>query len=83
MNSDLQAPTLPPLAPRLAEAFAALKSAASKAAEELFARAKELANDHEKISASFLQRKLRIGSPRAKELMDQLRDAGVIDDDEE
>jgi S-DNA-T family DNA segregation ATPase FtsK/SpoIIIE len=50
------------------------------AAEEdpLFQRAVELARDHQRVSTSMLQRRLRIGYPRAARLMDELEDAGIV-----
>ena len=41
-------------------------------------KAIELARHHNKLSTSLLQRRLRIGYPRAARLMDQLEDEGVI-----
>ena len=41
-------------------------------------RAKELAEEHQRISASMLQRRLRIGYPRAARLMDMLESEGVV-----
>ena len=45
--------------------------------DELFDRALELAHSQTKLSTSLLQRRLRIGYPRAARLMDELEDAGV------
>ena len=44
----------------------------------MFERAKELALEHNRVSTSLLQRRLRIGYPRAARLMDMLEDAGVV-----
>ena len=41
--------------------------------------ATELAREYERVSASLLQRRMRIGRPRAERLIDQLADAGVIE----
>ena len=41
-------------------------------------RAKELAYEHNRISTSLLQRRLRIGYPRAARLMDMLEEQGVV-----
>ena len=41
-------------------------------------RAIELAQGHSRISASMLQRRLRIGYPRAARLMDELEEAGIV-----
>jgi DNA segregation ATPase FtsK/SpoIIIE, S-DNA-T family len=43
-------------------------------ADSLMEEAKKLAEEHGNISASYLQRKLRIGYPRAARLMEQLRE---------
>ena len=42
--------------------------------------ARKLAQQHGRISASFLQRHLRIGYPRAARLMEQLEDGEDADD---
>ena len=41
--------------------------------------ATELAREYERVSASLLQRRMRIGRPRAERLIDQLAEAGVIE----
>ena len=46
--------------------------------DELMEKAKELATRYSHLSTSLLQRRLRIGYPRAARLMDQLEDEGVI-----
>ena len=46
--------------------------------DELLDKAIELANSHTRLSTSLLQRRLRIGYPRAARLMDQLEDEGII-----
>jgi S-DNA-T family DNA segregation ATPase FtsK/SpoIIIE len=48
------------------------------ATDEMLERAKELAYEHNRISTSLLQRRLRIGYPRAARLMDLLEEAGVV-----
>ncbi|HZP57511.1 MAG TPA: DNA translocase FtsK [Dehalococcoidia bacterium] len=48
------------------------------ASDEMLERAKELAYEHNRISTSLLQRRLRIGYPRAARLMDMLEEAGVV-----
>ncbi|HEX2173193.1 MAG TPA: DNA translocase FtsK [Dehalococcoidia bacterium] len=48
--------------------------------DALFEEAKRLVEQHPRISVSFLQRKLRIGYNRAARLMDQLEEAGLIED---
>ncbi|MEK7778080.1 MAG: DNA translocase FtsK, partial [Chloroflexota bacterium] len=46
--------------------------------DDLMDKAMELASRYSHLSTSLLQRRLRIGYPRAARLMDQLEDAGVI-----
>jgi S-DNA-T family DNA segregation ATPase FtsK/SpoIIIE len=53
--------------------------AAAKAAypsDTLIDAARQLAREHERISTSFLQRRLHIGYPRAARIMEQLEDEG-------
>ncbi len=46
--------------------------------DPMFQRAKALAVEHNRISTSLLQRRLRIGYPRAARLIDMLEEDGVI-----
>jgi S-DNA-T family DNA segregation ATPase FtsK/SpoIIIE len=46
--------------------------------DPLIQKAIELAREHETISTSLLQRKLRIGYPRAARTMDELEDRGIV-----
>jgi S-DNA-T family DNA segregation ATPase FtsK/SpoIIIE len=46
--------------------------------DDMFDKALELAQTHRKLSTSLLQRRLRIGYPRAARLMDQLEEEGVV-----
>ena len=46
--------------------------------DNMMDKAIELALSHRKLSTSLLQRRLRIGYPRAARLMDQLEDEGVV-----
>ena len=46
--------------------------------DELFQKAIDLANTHKKLSTSLLQRRLRIGYPRAGRLMDRLEEEGIV-----
>ena len=48
------------------------------AEDPLLDRARELAAEHSRVSTSLLQRRLRVGYPRAARLMDMLEDEGVI-----
>ena len=43
-----------------------------------FEEAAALASEHARVSASLLQRRLRIGLPRAERLIDQLEQAGIV-----
>jgi S-DNA-T family DNA segregation ATPase FtsK/SpoIIIE len=46
--------------------------------DPLFEKAAALSHDHRRMSASFLQRRLRIGYRKARELYDRLEDEGLI-----
>jgi S-DNA-T family DNA segregation ATPase FtsK/SpoIIIE len=46
--------------------------------DPLLERAKELAQEHQRMSTSMLQRRLRVGYPRAARLMDMLEEQGVV-----
>ena len=46
--------------------------------DSLFQEAKALVVRHSHASASFLQRRLNIGYPRAARLMEQLEEAGIV-----
>ncbi len=46
--------------------------------DTLLEEAKRLAQEHEHISSSFLQRRLRIGYPRAARLMEALQQEGLV-----
>ena len=46
--------------------------------DELLDKAIELAHSYSKLSTSLLQRRMRIGYPRAARLMDQLEDQGIV-----
>jgi S-DNA-T family DNA segregation ATPase FtsK/SpoIIIE len=50
--------------------------------DELLQEAIELAEGRDRISTSFVQRRLRIGFPRAARLMDQLEEQGIVGPDE-
>ncbi len=47
--------------------------------DPLFEEARRLAQEYKHISTSFLQRRLRIGYPRAARLMEELQQAGLIE----
>ncbi len=63
-----------------AERFAKLLSATQIADGRLYQKAKELVQDHPRVSASFLQRRLRVGLPKAEALVERLRADGIIPD---
>ncbi|MBI2938840.1 MAG: DNA translocase FtsK 4TM domain-containing protein [Chloroflexi bacterium] len=46
--------------------------------DELYAQAAELAGEHSRVSASLLQRRLRIGHARAARLIERLEQEGVV-----
>jgi S-DNA-T family DNA segregation ATPase FtsK/SpoIIIE len=51
--------------------------------DALLEAARQLAKEHDGISTSYLQRKLRIGYPRAARIAEQLKEEGLFDDNEE
>jgi S-DNA-T family DNA segregation ATPase FtsK/SpoIIIE len=53
-------------------------SDADEEADPLLEQARELAQEHSRISTSLLQRRLHIGYPRAARLIDQLEAEGVV-----
>ncbi len=63
-----------------AERFKKLLSATQMADDRLYGSAKALAQEHPRVSASFLQRKMRIGYPKAVALIERLRADGIIAD---
>ncbi len=56
-----------------------LSAQMAPAPDALLEEAKRLAQEHRHISASFLQRRLRIGYPRAARLMEALEQAGLVE----
>ena len=67
-------PTLPPWEPLIAR-YALLDET-----DSLLESAVELAKKHDNLSVSFLQRRLRLGYPRAARLMEHLHEMGLVDD---
>ena len=51
-------------------------------ADDYLEQAKQLIENQERVSASFIQRQLRVGYPRAARLIDQLESAGLVGPDE-
>ena len=51
----------------------------TSAPDSLMEEAKRLAQEHTHVSTSFLQRRLRIGYPRAARLMEALEEEGLVD----
>jgi S-DNA-T family DNA segregation ATPase FtsK/SpoIIIE len=47
-------------------------------ADPMYERARALAEEHSRISTSMLQRRLRIGYPRAARIMDRLEEEGIV-----
>jgi DNA segregation ATPase FtsK/SpoIIIE, S-DNA-T family len=67
----------PQVQPSLKIDEAAMEAKAESLPEDnLIETARQLAREHQQISASFLQRRLRIGYPRAARIMDQLEQEG-------
>ena len=62
------------------ERFSKLLSASQIAEDKLYVSARSLAQEHSKMSASYLQRKLRIGFPKAEALVERLRADGILED---
>lgn len=71
-------PKLPSLEPLTASADTGDFGDGGHDGDSLFDRASEMASAHKTLSVSLLQRRLRIGYPRAARLMDELEDAGVV-----
>jgi S-DNA-T family DNA segregation ATPase FtsK/SpoIIIE len=51
--------------------------------DEMLEDAIELAKKHDKLSTSLIQRRLRIGYPRAARLMEALYEMGLVEDPKE
>ncbi len=65
--------------PPLFEQIEQLKAADAR--DKLYDEAVRIAQEHGTVSINLLQRRLRVGYGRAARLVDQLRDAGIIDPD--
>jgi S-DNA-T family DNA segregation ATPase FtsK/SpoIIIE len=68
----------PPTYDHLIDEAKAEQERDEQADDPLLEKATELAQEHSRISASMLQRRLRIGYPRAARLMDQLEEIGIV-----
>lgn len=55
-----------------------LRQGITSTPDPLLEEARRLAQEHKQVSASFLQRRLRIGYPRAARLMEVLEEEGVV-----
>ncbi|MBT4074413.1 MAG: DNA translocase FtsK [Chloroflexi bacterium] len=71
-------PRLPSIEPITASADTGDFGDGGHDGDSLFDRASEMAGAHKTLSVSLLQRRLRIGYPRAARLMDELEEAGVV-----
>lgn len=77
---NMSGPALPELVVSFDDAGADNNGTASSATDgdSLFDQAANLAQSQKTLSVSLLQRRLRIGYPRAARLMDELEDEGVV-----
>ena len=62
----------------VAKSFATLKAEEDAAEDPLLEKARELAQQHTRLSTSLLQRRLRIGYPRAARLLELLEEEGTV-----
>ena len=74
----VKGPRLPSIEPATASADTGNFGDGGHDGDSLFDRASEMAGAHKTLSVSLLQRRLRIGYPRAARLMDELEEAGVV-----
>ena len=80
---NLRPPSFDELIDEVAEEVAALEAGGaagppSSEVDPMITKALELAREHDHISTSLLQRRLRIGYPRAARVMDELEEQGVV-----
>jgi len=76
---DANPPPLPELVVSFEDSSGADGSISNSSnGDSLFEQAANLAHSQKTLSVSFLQRRLRIGYPRAARLMDELEDEGVV-----
>ena len=74
----MKAPDLPHLHITHDETDGANGTAFDAGSDSLFDQAASLARSQKTLSVSLLQRRLRIGYPRAARLMDELEDNGIV-----
>jgi DNA segregation ATPase FtsK/SpoIIIE-like protein len=77
-TSERWEPYRPPVYDHLVDEAKAEQEKDEQSDDPLLERATELAHEHSRVSVSMLQRRLRIGYPRAARLMDQLEEAGIV-----
>lgn len=75
---NMHAPALPELHVTFDEAGTANGAVSSSSGDSLFEQAVDLTHSQKTLSVSLLQRRLRIGYPRAARLMDELEDEGIV-----
>ncbi len=78
---DLRPPSFDELINEAADEAAALEAGGpgpSSEVDPMVTKALELAREHDHISTSLLQRRLRIGYPRAARVMDELEGQGIV-----
>jgi S-DNA-T family DNA segregation ATPase FtsK/SpoIIIE len=56
-----------------------LAGGSEESSDTRLGEATELAREYERVSAALLQRRMRVGRPRAERLIEQLAEAGVIE----
>ena len=78
VRADLPAVPLEDMAREAETSEAAAEGPDLDESDSLYDRALQLAATNRQLSTSLLQRRLRIGYPRAARLMDQLEDDGVV-----
>jgi len=74
----VKGPRMPSLEPMTASADTGDFGDGGHDGDSLFDKASEMSTAHKTLSVSLLQRRLRIGYPRAARLMDELEEAGVV-----
>tara|TARA_Y100000588_G_scaffold382391_1_gene469774 strand:+ start:58 stop:2310 length:2253 start_codon:yes stop_codon:yes gene_type:complete len=75
---NLQGPLPPKISLEFKEVFSAGELGSDDRDDELFDKALEVASQYNRLSTSLLQRRLKIGYPRAARLMDVLEEQGVV-----